>query len=248
MKALAAHAAAPARAPLPAPAALEADPVAAVGRFVAGFTHRLRSPLTGLRGYGELAEQEEDRARRAYWHQQLQGGLDAIDLLLEGMRRYQLPERLERRATAAAPLIEDAWRLACRVTPGVAAKSLQLELALPAALVWDVDPFYYRNLLINLLQNALDASPHGGRVRVCAEPGEILRIEDQGPGLAGLAPALIVQPFFTTRADRAGLGLTVARRIAGEHAQALAWRERPAGGLAALILPLNTHNPQRSSR
>lgn len=246
MKALAAHGAAPVLAPLPD--AQAADPVAAVGRFVAGFTHRLRSPLSGLRGYGELAEQEEDRARRAYWHQQLQGGLDAIDLLLEGMRRYQLPERLERRATAAAPLVEDAWRLACRVTPGVAAKGLQLELALPPALVWSVDPFYYRNLLINLLQNALDASPHGGRIRVSAPPGEVLRIEDEGPGLAGLSPARIVQPFFTTRADRAGLGLTVARRIADEHAQALAWRARPAGGLAALILPLHPHNPQRSSR
>ena len=76
MKALAAHGAAPVLAPLPD--AQAADPVAAVGRFVAGFTHRLRSPLSGLRGYGELAEQEEDRARRAYWHQQLQIVMDAF--------------------------------------------------------------------------------------------------------------------------------------------------------------------------
>lgn len=225
-----------------------ADPVAAVGRFLAGFTHRLRSPLTGLRGYGELAEHEEDRARRAYWHQQLQGGLDAIDLLLEGCRRYQLPEGLEPRPLAARPLVEEAWRLACRVTPGAGGRGLRLELDLPEALVWRVDPFYYRNLLVNLLQNAIDASPAGGAIRVTSGEDAVLAIEDEGPGLGDLAPESIVQPFFTTRADRAGLGLTVARRIASEHGQRLAWRARPAGGLAVLILANQPSPQQRSSR
>jgi nitrogen-specific signal transduction histidine kinase len=58
----------------------------------------------------------------------------------------------------------------------------------------------------------------------------------------------IVAPFFTTRGDRAGLGLTVAREIASEHGQQLAWRARPAGGLAALILPEQPTAQQRSSR
>ncbi len=225
-----------------------ADPTAAVGRFLAGFAHRLRSPLTGLRGYGELAEHEEDRARRAYWHQQLQGGLDAIDLLLEGCRRYQLPERLERQQVPAPALIEEAWRLACRVTPGAAGRGLRFEADLPASLVWWVDPFHYRNLLVNLLQNALDASPAGGAIRVTAGGEAILAIEDEGGGLGDLAPETIVQPFFTTRADRAGLGLTVARRIASEHGHALAWRARPAGGLATLILADQPSPQQRSSR
>lgn len=226
----------------------QADPVAAVGRYLAGFTHRLRSPLTGLRGYGELAEHEEDRARRAYWHQQLQGGLDAIDLLLEGARRYQLPEGLEPRLLPARPLVEEAWRLACRVTPGAAGRGLQFVLELPAALDWRVDPFYYRNLLVNLLQNAIDASPAQGAIRVGSAPEAIVCIEDEGPGLGTLAPELIVQPFFTTRADRAGLGLTVARRIASEHGQSLAWRARPAGGLAVLIQNNPPSPQQRSSR
>jgi signal transduction histidine kinase len=222
------------------------DPVAAVGRFLAGFTHRLRSPLTGLRGYGELAEQEEDRARRAYWHQQLQGGLDAIDLLLDGCRRYQLPEHLEPRLLPAGPLVEEAWRLARRVTPGAGGRGLRFVLDLPEATAWRVDPFHYRNLLVNLLQNAIDASPAQGTIRVGSAPAALLCIEDEGPGLAGLTPEQIVSPFFTTRADRAGLGLTVAQRIASEHGQSLVWRARPAGGLAVLILN-DTQSPQQRS-
>ncbi|MCB1163510.1 MAG: HAMP domain-containing sensor histidine kinase [Candidatus Krumholzibacteriia bacterium] len=226
----------------------ETDPVAAVGRFVAGFTHRLRSPLTGLRGYGELAEREEDRARRAYWHQQLQGGLDSLDLLLEGFRRYQIPEQVARRPQPARRLVEEAWRLAGRVTPGSATKRVTLSIDLPEGREWRVDAFHYRNLLVNLFQNALDASPEGGRVRVSEDGEAVLRVEDEGPGLGELGAAEIVQPFFTTRADRAGLGLTVASRIACEHGQSLCWQARPTGGLAALIVIANPAEQQRSLR
>jgi signal transduction histidine kinase len=227
---------------------LEADPVAAVGRFVAGFTHRLRSPLTGLRGYGELAEHEEDRARRAYWHQQLQGGLESLDLLLEGFRRYQLPEQLTLRPQPARRLVEEAWRLAGRITPGSAGKQITLLLELPVEREWRVDAFHYRNLLVNLLQNALDASPSRGCVRVLEDDEVLLRVEDDGPGLGPLSAEDIVQPFFTTHADRAGLGLTVASRIAREHGHALCWQARPAGGLAALILDADSAEQQRSPR
>ncbi len=230
-----------------APARIAADPLEAVARFVAGFSHRMQSPLTGLRGYGELAEREQDRARRAYWHQQLQGGIDSLDSMLEGFRRYQIPESLASRPTNMVELLEEAWRLACRVTPGGSRKRLSLKVELPEDLERDVDPYHFRNLLVNLFQNAVDASPERGEVVVAASAGEILRIEDAGKGLGGIVAAVMVEPFFTTHPDRAGLGLAVANQIAFQHGFRLDWRDRGAGGVSARVLD-GTHTHSKGAR
>ncbi len=227
---------------------IAAEPLEAVARFVSGFSHRLQSPLTGLRGYGELAEREEDRARRAYWHSQLQGGIDSLESMLDGYRRYQLPDNLAPRNLPAELLCRQAWEIAGRITPGSAGKRIDLAIELTPDLHWQVDPFHFRNLLVNLFQNAIDASPREGRVLVGAETDELLRICDQGPGLGGLDSTQITAPFFTTRPDRAGLGLSVSCQIANQHGYRLDWQELDAGGLAASVLDNENNEQQRSSR
>jgi C4-dicarboxylate-specific signal transduction histidine kinase len=217
--------------------ATAADPVAAVARFVAGFTHRLQSPLTGVKGYGELLSNEEDRARRSYWSQQMFGSLESVERMLDGMRRYQVPTELNCRTLALRELAVDAWELALVATPGAAAKDLQLKNQMTAGYTFVVDPFHFRNLLVNLFQNAMDASERGGVVRIArlAEP-ELLVIEDGGAGLQGLSADKMYEPFFTTRADRAGLGLTVAWQIAAEHGLTFDWQDLQPRGLRIRIL------------
>lgn len=223
------------------------EPVAAVARFLAGFAHRVKSPLTGVRGYGELLAREADGDRRRYWSERLAGGLESLDRIVEGARRYQLPRVLERRHARLATLVEEAWRLALQATPGAAAKRCRLELELDPAAEILVDPFHFRNLLVNLLQNALDASPAGGRIRVNARPGELLGVADAGPGLGELGREEILTPFFTTRPDRAGLGLPVAAQIAAAHGLALDWQELRPTGLRARVLRGTGNRHQRST-
>jgi signal transduction histidine kinase len=234
--------------PAIAPARIAADPLEAVTRFVSGFSHRLQSPLTGLRGYGELAEREQDRARRAYWHSQLQGGIDSLEAMLDGYRRYQLPESISRRNLPAVLLCREAWEIAGRVTPGSAAKQVRMEIELDEELSWRVDPFHFRNLLVNLFQNALDASPECGRVLVTSMGDELIRICDQGSGLGDLDASQITAPFFTTRPDRAGLGLAVSHQIASQHGHRLDWLELVGGGLAVRLLENDDNELQRSQR
>ena len=65
---------------------------------------------------------------------------------------------------------------------------------------------------------------------------ELFVVEDSGPGLGGLRPEELCQPFFTTRSDRAGLGLTVAQQIAAEHGMVFDWRELQPRGLKVRVL------------
>lgn len=226
-----------------------ADPLEAVARFVAGFSHRLKSPLTGIKGYGHLVESEDDRDRRQYWCHRLQGGLDSLDLMIEGFRRYQIPEQLAMQTVNLAALVEEAWELARQVTPGGIGKALILENHISSSDLRRLDPFHFRNLLINLFQNAIDASAPESSVRVNRiGEDELLGIEDGGPGLGNVDPERIVEPFFTTRPDRAGLGLAVARQIAADHGFRLEWRELSPSGLRARVLKNPQSSSQRSKR
>ena len=212
------------------------DPVEAVDRLVTGLGHRLRSPLTGLRGYGELLGQESESPSRDRWGAGLKDGLQDLELLIEGISRYQVPREIHSSLQPARGLLEEAWRLALRISPTARSRGVELDCDMSSVSVLDVDAFHFRNLLINLLQNALDASPEGGRVRVSDAEDACFVIRDQGPGLGGLSPEEICEPFFTTRRDRAGLGLSVSRIIAERHGCHLRWDEPADGGLRVRVI------------
>jgi len=220
-----------------APERAKIDPVEAVGRLVAGLGHNLRSPLTGLRGYGQLLGQEPASDSRSRWGEGLQGGLDDLELLIDGIARYQVPREVNISLVPARGLLDEAWKLAERHCPGARSRGIHLNNHLSSVAVLQVDPFHFRNLLVNLLQNALDASPPGSEILVRSGEGdELLSVEDRGPGLGGLSVKEITQPFFTTRQDRAGLGLCVSVQIAERHQLKLTWEERPEGGLRTRII------------
>jgi signal transduction histidine kinase len=91
-----------------------------------------------------------------------------------------------------------------------------------------------RQVLLNLVQNALDATPPGGRVaaRVASSAGQAwIRVRDAGPGIAPSLRERIFEPFFTTRPDRAGgLGLAITRRIVEEAGGEIEVDPVPGGG------------------
>jgi signal transduction histidine kinase len=92
-----------------------------------------------------------------------------------------------------------------------------------------------RQVLFNLLKNALDASPDGGviRCRCTTVDGRVeLTVDDQGAGVPGPLREQIFEPFFTTKApgQGTGLGLAIAHRIVTAHGGSLAVGDAPGGG------------------
>jgi two-component system sensor histidine kinase HydH len=104
------------------------------------------------------------------------------------------------------------------------------------------DPRKIRQVLINLVQNALDASPPGGTVTVrVTERGRraMVRVRDEGPGLSAEVADQLFEPGTTTKAGGSGLGLVVARSLARQHGGELLLANHAEGGcLAELTVPL----------
>ncbi|PYT07608.1 MAG: hypothetical protein DMF49_07700, partial [Acidobacteria bacterium] len=117
----------------------------------------------------------------------------------------------------------------------------------PAVLI---DPRVLRRALVNLIDNALQAMPAGGtlRVRVAEEPPGSVKIEisDTGEGMDEATLGRMFEPYFSTRATGTGLGMAIARRAVEEHGGTLTARSRPGSGTVMTItLPASTTEPAR---
>ena len=129
-------------------------------------------------------------------------------------------------------------------TPALASKRIEIGVHMPEAEVpGNVDQNQIRTVLVNLLLNALDAMPQGGRLDVRLETphprwGVRLSVADTGSGIAPEVLARLFTPFVSTKPTGTGLGLTISRRIVEEHGGMLTGDNRPEGGACfTLALP-----------
>jgi signal transduction histidine kinase len=197
-----------------------------IRRMSADAAHALRTPLATVRGNLEVhlrsRDAEEERALRPA----LEALSDATDLV----NRLLLLESLEANAldvSRAAEVRLDSVAEDVVDALGIAAEERQIELkclALPAAVRGDRAQL--RNLVLNLLDNALRHTPCGGKIEVSvgAHEGEaLLVVQDSGPGLRDDQLERVFERFYSERADGlgSGLGLPIARAIAEWHGGSL---------------------------
>jgi signal transduction histidine kinase len=102
----------------------------------------------------------------------------------------------------------------------------------------ELDDEKIRQVLINLVRNAIEASAPGGRIEVTARPnGAVaeLVVEDDGPGMPSYAP--IFEPFFTTKEQGTGLGLAIVHRIVMDHGGHVSVESKPGQTRFLVTLP-----------
>ncbi|MEO0322884.1 MAG: ATP-binding protein [Myxococcota bacterium] len=217
------------------------------GRLALGVAHDLNNVLTVVLSHAQLLEDAaldpdaleslasiEDAARHA--------GELSSRLLAFGRRAP-----LERRPIELGALLTESTRLLSRLV----SEATVLELEAPAAPVWvEGDRTRLAQVLTNLVINAAQAFVNGrGRIRLRAEVvGEeaVLRVHDDGPGMAPAVAERAFEPFFTTRGTGTGLGLASVRGIVLQHQGRVLVETAPGAGTTfAVHLPLRGA-PERS--
>jgi signal transduction histidine kinase len=186
--------------------------------MLAGIAHEVRNPLGGIELFaGLLAESLSGNAETLTHVQRIQQELAYLKRVVDDFLDYAKAPRLMVEELAPRQLLEEAATL---LRPALEAKQVRCEIAADAALRVRGDRSQLHQALLNLLQNAVQASPVGGTVRlegVLSGAQIILRVEDAGPGVPLERREEIFAPFFTTHQQGTGLGLAFVRKIAIAH-------------------------------
>jgi signal transduction histidine kinase len=220
-------------------------------RFVADASHELRTPLTSIRGFAELYRQgavgSGAEVRRLMERIEAEGarmGVLVEDLLLLARMDQQRP--LAVRPVDLAAIAGDAVHDARAVQPDRPI-SLHLDESLTDAPVVLGDESRLRQVVGNLLTNALTHTPPGTRVQVSVgqDPADpevlLLRVADQGPGMAADDAARAFERFYradtsrTREAGGTGLGLSIVSSLAAAHGGSASLETAPGAGLAVIV-------------
>jgi len=218
------------------------DRLKTLGEVATGLAHEIRHPLASIHGALEIIEARAEADSPAMEFTRLaMAEVHRLDKLVWEFLKYARPHPPELRLTRLHEVIAQVILL-LRVEADRA--HVQIEVAQIETLDVLIDPLQIEQVLLNVLLNAIQATPAGGRIRIHEQRDleqALLDVADQGPGIAADHVAHIFSPFFTTRANGTGLGLAIAQRIVGEHGGSLELHHSSAAGTCFRIrLPLGT--------
>ena len=216
-------------------------------RFVRDAAHQLRTPLAVLKLQVQSARRGDLAPDLAL--QDIEATVDRATQLANQMlslaKVEQVRQQKDYQCLDWAPAVRD---IALDLSPLIAAKSLDFEIETQACTVF-AHAWILREMIRNLLDNAIRYCPTGGSLRIglCQKGTHAeLRISDSGPGMDATQRSRLFQPFATERpASGSGLGLTIAREmvvaLGGEISLENRFKAQRLVGLDALIrLPLHT--------
>jgi signal transduction histidine kinase len=209
--------------------------------MAAGLAHEIRNPLNAAHLQLSLAH------RRITDPAEIDGARVALDLAASEMKRLAVlvedflqfarpqPLRLTRgdlRSTAEATM--------ALVAPESLALGVELELLPGESVTLELDDEKMKQVVLNLVRNAIEAAGRGGRVTVTlSAKNDIaqLAVEDDGQGFPAAAP--LFEPFFTTKEGGTGLGLAIVHRIVSDHGGTVDIKSRVGRTVVSVSLPIS---------
>ncbi len=217
-----------------------ADRLSAMGELSAGLAHEIRNPLGSIEGAVQiLRRQQLAEETKTEFGELAQRELDRLKGIVNQFLKFARPQPPRQMPTDATMLLESVAQLAAE-TAKMAQVKIRVEPNRELAPV-AMDPEQIKQVLLNLVINAIQAMPGGGEIVIRARRDrQSVRLEviDQGRGIAEEDLERIFNPFFTTREEGTGLGLSIAERIVSQHGGRIEPRHNPTGGMTfSVALP-----------
>ena len=226
---------------------VQAEKLASIGEMSAAVAHGLRNPLASLRAAAQLVRRHPTSPSAGEHLDNILEEVDRLDRRISHLLSFSRPAPFH-------PMPESLTRIVDGILPAFAQPlrehQVELLLDLPADLPSvRVDPVQVEQAILEIVSNALDAMPEGGRLRIAAAaltdsggtPEVILEVSDTGVGIPEAALASVFEPFFTTRQEGTGLGLSIAKCYIEQNGGRLEIESRTGQGTTVRIrLPLGS--------
>jgi len=213
--------------------------LAALGRLTSGVAHEVKNPLNAMMIHVELLKERlEDSGVDVKKSLEVIGGeIRRLDRVVQGFLKFMRPQELTLKPVDLNAMLQSVCALleAESLRHGVRFV-LELDAALPAV---SADEELLRQAFINIVQNAVQAMPSGGAVRIRTRPEEVdwvrVTVTDQGVGIAPEDVDKIFKLYYTSKPGGSGIGLSVVYRIVQLHDGTVEAKSELGRGTAVIV-------------
>ncbi len=223
----------------------KSDRLAVVGQLAAGVAHEVRNPLTALKGFVQLLKQGGSAEQQRYFDI-MSAEIADIESIVEEFLLLAKPQ-------AFAYRLVDMRQLLAYVVDLMEPQAAMSRVCITIFGHVEIPNVYceegqIRQVLVNVLKNAIEAMPAGGEVRITATVEQqkwlAIRVVDEGEGIAPERLPRLGEPFYTTKERGTGLGLMVSYNIIQNHHGSMSIHSELERGTEVLIrLPLTSVDP-----
>jgi two-component system phosphate regulon sensor histidine kinase PhoR len=215
--------------------------------FVANVSHELRTPLTAVRGYVEaLLDDPDESGQRRTFLEVIDRHTTRMERLVRDLLRLAkldaLQESVDARAIDLASLFQS---VSSDLSERIERKQIQVDVQVdPAVRSIEADTTKMHDVLRNLMENAVNYSPEGGRIELGARPDNgrvLLTVADHGPGVPDTDLERVFERFYRVDKSRTqdpggtGLGLSIVRHLVELHGGRVKAENRKEGGAVFTI-------------
>lgn len=220
---------------------VQSEKLASIGQMAAAVAHGLRNPLASLRAAAQFALRHPDSPAAREQLEAILDETDRLDRRISHLLSFARPAPYHPLEEAVGPLID---AVVPAFTEPLRARGIGLTVDVaPGLPEVRVDPMQLEQALVEIVSNAVDAMPAGGRlaIRARAEAGDgrpggvVLEVEDSGAGIPEHVLPSVTEPFFTTRPEGTGLGLAIAKRYVEQNGGRLEIASRVGEGTTVRI-------------
>lgn len=218
---------------------------ALLGEMSAGIAHELRNPMGAIAGFSKLLSKKLDNGdERKPIADAIEKEIDGMNRVINELLNFTKPTDLNLSKVELKPLIEDSLS-------SIQLNSVKYNLISGKIPAIDADDVLLKQVFINLFQNAIDAMPEGGELKIVLnikpqtetqrQEAEI-EISDTGTGIPEDKLKKIFHPFFTTKKNGTGLGLSLVQKIILYHGGKVEVESKKGKGTTFRVgLPVNHH-------
>lgn len=217
----------------------QSDKLSIVGQLAASVAHEIRNPLTSLKGFIQFL-QESQEIDPSNYYSIMDKELNRIDQIMGQLLLLAKPQVRTYKKTCLKEIIEFVETL---LQPEAIVQNIQINTRIP-----DVMPHIHaeenelKQVLINLLKNAIDSMGDGGEITIQAQMMDSqihISVKDQGCGIPKNRIEKMCEPFYTTKEKGTGLGLMISSKIMKEHNGELRFSSIVGKGTtASMVLPV----------
>jgi len=215
---------------------IQSEKMAALGRLAATLSHELRNPLAGLKGATQLLlKKTDENDERTQYIRLILDEVNRLGRIVEDLLLFSRPREFRYEIVEPNRIIEDALLL---ISPDLASRKIVLHKRLSKLPRIEADGDKFKQVVVNIILNAMDAMPEGGELFVSSgvigheQEGAkftTFQFRDTGAGMPEEVLEHLFEPFYTTKASGVGLGLAVCKSIIEEHGGSISVSSRTTG-------------------